>query len=188
VEPSWLFAWGCRALTLLRRIMALPDLSEESVLYLGVDDFALRHGQRFGTILVNLETYHIVDLLADRRAETAAAWMRQRPDITVVSRDRGTEYAKAAADGAPQATNVADRFHVVKNLTEALQLLVGRSLEEIKVASQMLEPGQDEPSKPVISVEEWRPSEPAHVQKPVWHGDQGAMPAINRSSSCEIKE
>ena len=103
--------------TLLRRIMALPNRPEESVLYLGRDDFAFRRGQRFGSVLVNLETHHIVDLLPDRQAETAA-WMRQRPDITVVSRDRGGEYAKAAADGAPQATDVADRFHIlVRRLT-----------------------------------------------------------------------
>ena len=55
-----------------------------------------------------------MDLLPDRRAETAAAWMKQRPDIFAIGRDRGAEYAKAAALGAPQATNVADRFHVVK--------------------------------------------------------------------------
>ncbi len=151
--------------TLLRRIMELPDLPEESVLYLGLDDFSLWRGQRFGTILVNLETHHIVDLLADRRAETAATWMRQRPDIMAVSRDRGGEYAKAAADGAPQAINVADRFHAVKNLTEALQLLLGRSLEEIKAASQTPEPCQDEQSKPTVSLEQWRPPEPAHVEK-----------------------
>ena len=150
---------------LLRRIMALPDLPEESVLYLGIDDFAFRRGQRFGTILVNLETHHIVDLLPDRQTETAAAWMEQRPDITAVSRDRGGEYAKAAAMGAPQATDVADRFHIVKNLIEALQLLLGRSLEEIKAASQTPEPHQDEPSKAAITVEQWRPKEPAHVQK-----------------------
>ena len=66
--------------------------------------------------------------------------MEQRPDITAISRDRGVEYAKAAALGAPQATNVADRFHVVKNLTEALQLLLARGLEEIKAASQTAEP------------------------------------------------
>ena len=83
----------------------------------------------------------------------------------VVSRDRGGEYAKAAAIAAPQATEVADRFHIIKNLTEALQLLLGRSLEEIKAANQMPESPQDEPSKAVITVEQRRPKEPAHVQK-----------------------
>ena len=82
-----------------------------------------------------------------------------------VSRDRGGEYAKAAAIAAPQATEVADRFHIIKNLIEALQLLLGRSLEEIKAASQTPEPHQEEPSKAVITVEQWRPKEPAHVQK-----------------------
>ena len=91
--------------------------------------------------------------------------MEQRTDITVISRDRGAEYAKAAALGAPQATNVADRFHVVKNLTEALQLCLLRCQEEIKAASQTPEPGQNGPSKQVVSVEEWRPLEPAHVEK-----------------------
>ena len=106
-----------------------------------------------------------MDLLPDRQAETAAAWMEQRPDSMAVSRDRAGEYAKAAARGAPQAINVADRFHVVKNLTEALQLLVGRSLEEMRAASQTPETVQDEPCKPVVSLEEWRPPEPANVQK-----------------------
>jgi transposase len=67
--------------------------------------------------------------------------------------------------GAPQATNVADRFHVVKNLTEALQLCLSRCQEEIKAASQTPGPPQDEASKQVLSVEEWRPLEPAHVEK-----------------------
>ncbi len=71
----------------------------------------------------------------------------------------------SVALGAPQATEVADRFHIVKNLTETLQLLVGRSLEEIKATSQTPKPDQDEPSKRVVAVEEWRPPEPAHVQK-----------------------
>jgi transposase len=151
--------------TLLRRVMALPNLREESILYLGIDDFAFRRGRRFGTVLVNLETHRIVDLLPDRQAETAAAWMKQRPDIVAVSRDRGGEYAKAAAIGAPQAIDVADRFHILKNLTEALQLLLGRSLEDIKATSQTPEPRQGEPSKTVIPIEQWRPQEPAHVQK-----------------------
>ena len=110
---------------------------------------------RFGTILVNLETHRIVGLLADRQAETVAAWMEKRPDITAISRDRSAEYAKAAALGAPQAINVADRFHMLQNLTDALQLLIGRSLEAIKAASQISQPDQDQQNKQVISVEQW---------------------------------
>lgn len=117
---------------ILRRIMALPEHSTGSVLFLGIDDCAFRRGYCFGTILVNLESRRVVDLLPDREAETSAAWMRQQPDIFVVSRDRGGEYAIAAARGAPQATQCADRFHVVKNWTEATQLLLTRCLQRIR--------------------------------------------------------
>jgi transposase len=151
--------------TILRRIMELPDRSAGSVLYLGIDDFSFRRGHWFGTILVDLESHRPVDLLPDRQADTAARWMRQHPDITVVSRDRGSEYAAAASAGAPQAIQVADRFHIVKNLTEATQLLLARSQEEIVAASAREEPEQSEPQKQVISVEQWRPPEPAHVKK-----------------------
>jgi transposase len=83
------------------------------VVFLGIDDFAFRRGYRFGTILVNLESHRVVDLLPDRQAETAAEWMRQQPDLAVISRDRGGEYASAAREGAPQAIQCADRFHIV---------------------------------------------------------------------------
>src|SRR5258708_15615043 len=83
----------------------------------------------------------------------------------VGSRDRGGEYAKASADEAPQATDVADRFHILKNVTEALQLLIERSLEKIKVAHQTSGQEPDEPSKPVIALEEWRRAEPSYVRK-----------------------
>jgi transposase len=105
--------------TLLRRIMALPDPPVGSILYLGVDDFSFRRGCRFGTVLVNLESHRVVDLLPDRKAETSATWMRQQLDLMVVSRDRGGEYASAATQGAPQALQCADRFHLLKNLGEA---------------------------------------------------------------------
>src|SRR5205085_1987366 len=151
--------------TILRRIMALPEASTGSVLFLGIDDFAFRRGYRFGTILVNLETHKVVDLLPDREAETAAAWMRHQPDIFVVSRDRGGEYARAAALGAPQATQCADRFHIVKNLTEATQLLLARCQAEILAAKAQEESGGQEPNTPVISIEQWRPPEPRYVEK-----------------------
>ncbi len=151
--------------TILRRIMGLPDVSGSSVVYLGIDDFAFRRGYRFGTILVNLESHRVVDLLPDRRAESAAAWMRHQPDLAVVSRDRGGEYASAAREGAPQAIQCADRFHIVKNLTEAVQVLLARCQAEILVEKKQDEPGQDEQNKPIISIEAWRPPEPAHVEK-----------------------
>jgi len=151
--------------TILRRIMDLPDGSAGSVVYVGVDDFSFRRGYRFGPILVNLESHRVVDLLPDRRAETAAQWMRQQPDVMVVSRDRGGEYASAATQGAPQALQCADRFPIVKNLTEAAQLLVARCQAEILAPLKPEEPQQDEQRNPVISIEEWRPPEPAYVEK-----------------------
>ncbi len=114
--------------TILRRIMDLPDLPAGSILYLGIDDFAFRRGCQFGTILVNLESHRVVDLLPDRKAETSAAWMRQQLDLMVVSRDRGGEYASAATQGAPQALQCADRFHLLKNLGEALEGLLAHHL------------------------------------------------------------
>jgi len=114
--------------TILRRIMALPDSSAGVILFLGIDDFSFRRGCRFGTILVNLESRRVVDLLPDREVETSAAWMRQQLDLMVVSRDRGGAYASAAAQGAPQATQCADRFHLMKNLGEAVEDLLARHL------------------------------------------------------------
>jgi transposase len=151
--------------TILRRIMEVPPAAPSSVLLLGIDDFSFRRGQWFATILVNLESHRVIDLLPDRQAETAAQWMRQHPELTVVSRDRGSEYAKAASQGAPQAIQIADRFHICKNLTEATQLLLARCQAEIVAASTTQEPDQNQQTKQVIAVEEWRPPEPAHVEK-----------------------
>jgi transposase len=151
--------------TTLRRIMEIPDDARASVVYLGIDDFAFRRGYQFGTILVDLESHRPIDVLPDRRAETAAAWMRDNPEIHVVSRDRASAYAKAAAEAVPQAIEVADRFHVCKNLTEATQLLLTRCQAEIAAASHIEEPVHNESGKPVVSIEEWRPKEPARVKE-----------------------
>src|SRR5260221_13623037 len=152
--------------TILRRVMDLPDVLPASILYLGIDDFSFQRGYRFGTILVDLESHRPIDVLPDRQAETSAAWMRDNPEIQVVSRDRGSEYASAATQGAPQAIQVADRFHICKNLTEATQLLLARYQAEILAVNQTEnEPRSDEPTKQQISIQEWRPPEPACVKK-----------------------
>ncbi len=91
--------------------------------------------------------------------------MQQHPEILAVSRDRGGEYAKAAAQGAPQAVQYADRFHLCKNLSEAAHPLLARCQAEIVALSQREEPEGNEQTKAVISIEEWRPPEPAHVEK-----------------------
>jgi transposase len=151
--------------TILRRIMALPDFPAESILFLGIDDFSFLRGRRFGTILVNLETRHVVDLLPDRKAETSAAWMRQYPDLKAVSRDRGGDYAAAASAAAPQATQCADRFHVIKNLAEALERLLARHL-----AAHRTRVVQESKAIPLPTAEAERTSE---IESKASHGEPG---------------
>src|SRR3954447_6038713 len=101
----------------------------------GVDDWAFRKGHRYGTILVDLEQRRIIDLLADRKAETLAPWLSQYPGLEVIGRDRASAYAEAARKGAPQAVQVADRWHVLQNLVEALERCLLRFKPALKAAA-----------------------------------------------------
>jgi transposase len=116
---------------------------------------------------VDLDAHQIIDLLPDRQAETAATWMGKHPEITHVSRDRGTEYASASSTGAPQAIQVADRFHVCKNLSEAVQRLLARVLSEMKAASQEGSGKTNTQKEPFASVEEWRPDPGVQVARTI---------------------
>src|SRR5439155_24124861 len=89
-------------------------------------DWAWRKGERYGTIVVDLERSDVIDLLPDRDAETVAAWLKDHPGVEVVSRDRSAAYAQAATEGASQAEQVADRWHLLKNLREAVERVLER--------------------------------------------------------------
>jgi transposase len=115
-------------MTVIRRMMALATPPVEQVVQLGIDDFSWRRGRTFGTILVDLQSHTVIDLLPDRQAESAAVWMATHPELELVSRDRGGDYAAAAATGAPQARQCADRFHLLKNVGEAVQGVLSRHL------------------------------------------------------------
>ena len=109
--------------TILRRVKAIPAEPETSYRFVGIDDFALRKGHTYGTILVDLQRGRVIDLFDGRDGVPVATWLKSHPGIEVITRDRWAAYANACSVGAPQATQVADRFHLVGNIRELVERL-----------------------------------------------------------------
>src|SRR5438128_7860914 len=133
-------AWDVRVSrnTLLRLLRRQPAPSFPTPRVLGVDDFALRKRQTYGTILVDLERRQPVALLPERTAAPVAQWLREHPGVAVIARDRASAYAEGARQGAPAATQVADRFHVLQNLADALTSVFtthGRALDAVNATA-----------------------------------------------------
>lgn len=134
--------------TLLRRVKAAPLSAYPTPRVLGVDDFAFRKGTTYGTILIDLERGCVVDLLSDRTADTLAAWLRQHPGIQIISRDRASAYAQAATAAAPDATQVADRFHLMMNVRDAAERVLARHTTLIRDTLRVADMA---PSTPIAS-------------------------------------
>jgi len=115
-----------KAPTLLRYLHAIPPPAETSVRVLGIDDFAMKRGDSYGTIVVNIETSKPLTLLPDRTADAVLPWLKRHQEIEVVSRDRASAYADAVKRALPHATQVADRYHLVQNLRQHLQQFLDR--------------------------------------------------------------
>jgi transposase len=112
--------------TLLRMIRDHPSSEMETPRVLGIDDFAFRKGNTYGTLLIDLEKHKPIDLLPDRTSSTLAKWLKAHPGIEIITRDRSYEYARGVTEGSPQIIQITDRWHLLQNIREALERMLNR--------------------------------------------------------------
>jgi transposase len=135
--------------TLLRWIKRLPAPPGPPVRVLGADDWAWKRGQRYGTILVDLERHQVVDLLSERSSEGFAQWLREHPTRDTISRDRGSVSIAGATLGAPHAPQIADRWHLLANGREALEQLLDRHRSALHVVRATATEKEPDAASPV---------------------------------------
>jgi len=145
--------------TVLRKIDRNDVAATNTPKFIGVDDWAWRKGHRYGSILVDLETRQPIDLLADRSADSLASWLKEHPTVQLISRDRAEAYADGGKRGAPEATQVADRFHLLCNLTSAIERVLETKRSELCKACEPSEiktesgAGAEDPPKTTMAQE-----------------------------------
>ena len=138
--------------TLLRRVKKRIPESLSPPRFVGIDDWAWRKGRCYGTIVVDLERGDVIDLLPDRDADTVKNWLVDHPGVEVISRDRSSTYAQAATEAASEAQQVADRWHLLKNLREAIERLFERKSDAVDEALKAPATAAESPTNPTLSV------------------------------------
>ena len=162
------FGMGTSPDTVLRRLKSGPSVPVQGARAVGVDDWAWRKGQRYGTILVNLETHAPIDLLPDRCADSLAAWLQSHPGEEVISRDRGGICADGATRGAPKAVQVADRLHLLCNLTSAVERVLERKRTALATAVVPEIPEPPEPPAGSAPESKTRPEQVREDRRQCW--------------------
>jgi transposase len=122
--------------TILRLVRRSPQSAKAAPRIIGLDDWARRRRLRYGTLICDLERSQPIDLLPDRSVESVEAWLKEHPSVAVVSRDGSSEYASAIRKGAPQAQQVSDRWHLVKNLAACVSVQLARTLAGLRRAEE----------------------------------------------------
>ena len=135
--------------TVLRLVRAVPPPKCQSPRVVGVDDWAMRKGRAYGSVVVDLERRRVLDLLPDRTAATLAGWLQRHPNVAVVARDRSTEYARGITLGAPDAVQVADRWHLLANMRQAVERWLGSAHVRLRRLPPL--PGRDAEPKAAVA-------------------------------------
>jgi len=172
------------ASTVLRTIRKTPVPVVQTPKRLGVDDFAFKKGHNYGTILIDLDLRKPIDLLPNREGRTLENWLGAHPGIELITRDRSSIYANAVTSACPNATQVADRWHLLSNLSEAVERFLDGQRSAIRQAAQFISQQSVSPGiSPAVSLTEKDLSNPIDLQLP---GDQLTEIATSSEKRCEL--